>query len=125
MGSIDCSSICKKKKKKELSLSIGRKDTKLFSDSFQRFRNFGIKAGDSQIKPPLVNNFFKDVLNGENNSKDEKKIDVFKDSKKAGDSKDELNVEKNNNIGLNEIAEKEKEKNKKILAKMDIDGVNK
>ena len=124
MGSIDCSSICKKKKKKELSLSIGKKDTKLFSDSFQHFKN-GLKVSDSQSKSPLVNNFFKEILNGQKNSREEDKQDVFKDSKKSDSlskSKDKLNEESNNNnVALNEIPEKEKDK--EILTKIDEEGV--
>ena len=60
---IDCSMCCKKKKKVERKIPVGRRDTKFVAESFQHLKIEIKNNNNSNSKEiPLINNFFKETL---------------------------------------------------------------
>ena len=103
---IDCSMCCKKKKKVERKIPVGRRDTKFVAESFQHLKIEIKNNNNSNSKEiPLINNFFKETLGRQRT----------KNSQKSQNSNSKSQKSEENKENKENLEDKENEENKEII----------
>ena len=103
---IDCSMCCKKKKKVQRKIPVGRRDTKFVAESFQHLKIEIKNNNNSNSKEiPLINNFFKETLGRQRT----------KNSQKSQNSNSKSQKSEENKENKENLEDKENEENKEII----------